>query len=337
MLYALIVGMTVPLKVGILEVSPSQADAGTKLSLEVKAYNSNFDKATNRAWLKLDSVHTLESIGINVVDARNLVLTFQLPEHLPVLKNGVANLIVTNEKDGPAVFPSAIFIKPLDSNNMQLGSSIWSGAKLTGTNYREGFLFPYRNILVETIRNIYYHVSLWFAMFILFFTSMITAILYIIKKDSKYDHLSSSFATAGMLFGILGTLTGMIWAKHTWGAYWTTDVKLNMTAVSLLIYMAYFILRSSIQDTDRQRVVSSAFNIFAFAAIIPLIFVIPRLTDSLHPGNGGNPALGGEDLDNKMRMVFYPAVIGFTLIGVWLSQIYFRFKRLEEKQLEKDL
>ena len=65
--------------------------------------------------------------------------------------------------------------------------------------------------------------------------------------------------------------------------------------------------------------------------IIPLLFVIPRMTDSLHPGNGGNPAFGGEDLDNTMRMVFYPAVIAWTLLGLWISNILFRLKRVEER------
>ncbi len=72
------------------------------------------------------------------------------------------------------------------------------------------------------------------------------------------------------------------------------------------------------------------YNVFAFVALIPLIFVIPRLTDSLHPGAGGNPALGGEDLDNTMRMIFYPAIIGWTLLGAWMAQLNYRIDRLAD-------
>jgi heme exporter protein C len=78
---------------------------------------------------------------------------------------------------------------------------------------------------------------------------------------------------------------------------------------------------------------ASAYNIFAFIALIPLVFVIPRLTDSLHPGNGGNPALGGEDLDNTLRMIFYPSIIGLTLIGVWMASLYYRVIKAREKIL----
>ena len=74
---------------------------------------------------------------------------------------------------------------------------------------------------------------------------------------------------------------------------------------------------------------SAAYNIFAFVAMIPLVFVIPRLTSSLHPGNGGNPALGGEDLDNTLRLVFYPAVLGMMCLGTWMASLYYRVRRMK--------
>lgn len=127
----------------------------------------------------------------------------------------------------------------------------------------------------------------------------------------------------------MGLITGAIWAKNTWGQYWSGDIKQNMTAIALLIYAAYFILWKSFRDDQVRLRISSVFTIFAYVAMIPLIFVIPRLYDSLHPGNGGNPALGGEDLDNTMRMVFYPGVIGFILLGIWLTGLYYRMSKIE--------
>src|SRR5690606_31379887 len=103
---------------------------------------------------------------------------------------------------------------------------------------------------------------------------------------------------------------------------------------AILIYLAYFVLRSSFDDFDKRARIAAVYNIFAFAALIPLLFVIPRMTDSLHPGSGGNPAMGGEDLDNTMRMIFYPAIIGWTLMGVWISQILFRILRLRYKLMD---
>ena len=101
--------------------------------------------------------------------------------------------------------------------------------------------------------------------------------------------------------GLLGLTTGMIWAQFTWGAFWVNDPKLNGTAVTLLIYLAYFILRNSIENQDSKARISAIYNIIAFVMMIVFIGVLPRITDSLHPGNGGNPAFGNYDLDSNMH------------------------------------
>jgi len=88
-----------------------------------------------------------------------------------------------------------------------------------------------------------------------------------------------------------------------------------MSATAMLVYCAYWFLRASISDVDTRARLSAVYNIFSFVCLMILVMVIPRFTDSLHPGNGGNPALGGEDLDNTLRAVFYPAIIGYTLLG----------------------
>ena len=92
-------------------------------------------------------------------------------------------------------------------------------------------------------------------------------------------------------------------------------------------------LRDSIQDIDKKARISAVYNIFAYAFLFPSIWIIPRLLESLHPGGEGNPALNPKDIDAKMRMVFYPAVIGWTLLGVWMVSLKVRMKNLKEKTL----
>ncbi|MFT6937764.1 MAG: heme exporter protein C [Saprospiraceae bacterium] len=108
-----------------------------------------------------------------------------------------------------------------------------------------------------------------------------------------------------------------------------------MSAIALLIYMAYFVLRSSFDDEQQQARLSAIYNIFAFVSLVPLLFIIPRMYDSLHPGNGGNPAFGSEDLDNTMRMVFYPAVIGWTLLGFWIANLLARMGNIKMWWIEQ--
>ena len=130
---------------------------------------------------------------------------------------------------------------------------------------------------------------------------------------------------------MLGIITGALWANYQWGSPWVGDPKQNGAAIALLVYFAYFILRGSLSNEDQRARLSAVYNIFAFAAMIPLIFIIPRLTDSMHPGSGGNPGFNMYDLDNRMRLVFYPAVAGWILLGFWITSLFIRLRTIEEK------
>jgi len=211
-----------------------------------------------------------------------------------------------------------------------------------------GFMSPIPKlpILRETIRNLFYHVPMWFAMITMMLTSMIYGIKQLGQKNFvpsegklnnflQNDTKSVLFATTGLLFSFLGLVTGMLWAKFTWGAFWTNDPKLNGTAITILIYLAYFVLRGSIEDREKKARISAVYNIFAFFLMIVFIGVLPRITDSLHPGNGGNPAFSNYDLDSSMRWVFYPAVLGWILTGFWITSIKVRMKILEDKLTKK--
>jgi heme exporter protein C len=338
LIYAFTVGMLVPLKPGILSVSPASLRTGQSAQVKVLGYNSNYDKAkaSLRAWLKLDEEKALQAESIEVLNDRELMASFQIPDYLPVSRRVQDfTIVVDNEIDGYSLRPSAVVVTQ-DSLDPSMGQQLWVNQPIEGLHNKEGMTFPFRNILEEGIRNTYFHVALWFAMLFLFIGSLTYSIRFLRKQDLDWDRRAAATTQIGTLLGILGLITGAIWAKYTWGAFWSWDVKQNMTAIALLIYLAYFILRSSFEDPEKRARIAAVYNIFAFVALIPLIYVIPRLTDSLHPGAGGNPALGGEDLDNTMRMVFYPAIIGWTLLGYWMASLSYRAERLRQLVLEED-
>ncbi len=208
-----------------------------------------------------------------------------------------------------------------------------------------GLLLPVPELpqLGETIRNLYFHVCMWFAMMILYTFSVVYSIKYLRTSSFKFDIKAKAYADVGTFMGLLGYSTGAIWASYTWAdpnnpAYASfgsimREPKLIGAAMALLIYGAYFVLRSSIIDMDQRARVSAVFNIFSYAMLFPSIWIIPRLLPSLHPGQEGNPALNFNDIDLRMRIVFYPAVIGWTLIGAWITNIKIRTEMIREKNI----
>ena len=203
---------------------------------------------------------------------------------------------------------------------------------------------PHLPILNETIRNLYFHVARWFGMMILFIVSFVYSIKYLRGFNYRNDIYAKQFAALGSLFGILGYTTGAIWVSVTWLTDQSQSIgsvmkepKLIGAAIALLIYGAYFVLRGSFTDIDKRARISAVYNIFAFVMLFPSIWIIPRLVGSLHPGapgsDSGNPALNFKDVDLRLRMVFYPAVLGWTLLGVWIATLKIRLQLMNDKSL----
>src|SRR5882672_10861309 len=197
-----------------------------------------------------------------------------------------------------------------------------------------GFLgpVPARPILNETIRNYYFHIAMWFSMMIFFITSLVYSIKYLRTNDHIFDIYALEYARIGILFGVLGLVTGSLWAGFTWGAFWSNDPKQLGAVVALLIYLAYLVLRNSMTDMDKRARIGAVYNIFAFAMLFPTIWIIPRMVESLHPGGpGGNPAFN--NLDSRMRLLFYPvSVPGWTLLGIWITSLRIRLRLLQERR-----
>ncbi len=193
---------------------------------------------------------------------------------------------------------------------------------------------PRQAILNETVRNLYFHVTMWFAMTTFLFISLIYSIRYLRSGKISEDDKAVEFVNSGILFGMIGFATGALWGNYTWGSPLPKDPKILSAAIAMLAYFAYVILRGAFDDEQKRARITSVYNIFAFVIFNVLIYILPRMTDTLHPGQGGNPGFNIYDNDNIMKPVFYPAILGWILLGVWITTLRVRLKKAERNLTE---
>lgn len=193
-----------------------------------------------------------------------------------------------------------------------------------------GFLVEIPETMIgQAMRNLFFHVGMWFAMLAMLTTSFVYSLRYLKKFDVKQDIIAVEAAQVGLMFGVLGILTGMLWARFTWGSFWVKDPKLNGVAVGMFIYLAYLVLRGSVDDRGKKAKIGAVYNIFAFPLWIVFVLVMPRLSgESIHPGTESSPILPNH-LEPSLRLVFYPAMIGWILLGFWILQLGVRIRKIE--------
>ncbi len=338
LLYVFTAGLMVPLKPGITHITPETAKTGQTVELQFHGYNSFYTRSAAsdiRIWLEYDSLNAIAGQNIRILSDTALSATFTFPAELPGNKQSVMlNAIVDHPADGVSLLPGAIEVS-LDTS-AAAGTASWTRNLVSELHIKSDFTFPYRNVIYESIRNTYFHVPMWFVLMFLFMASVVYSVRYLNNPQPDFDRKAAGYAETGLLFGGLGLITGMLWAHFAWGAAWSNDIKQLMTVVTLLIYLAYFILRRSFDEPEKGARLAAVYNIFAFASLIPLLYIVPRMFASLHPGATGNPAFGSEDLDNTMRMVFYPSIIGFTLLGFWIANLRIRYQRVADKSMGLD-
>ena len=197
-----------------------------------------------------------------------------------------------------------------------------------------GFLIevPDIPILEQTSRNLFFHVSMWFTMYAMFMVGFYYSIRYLAAPDQLYDIKAEAATKAGIIFGICGLLTGSLWARFTWGTWWTfSEPKMNLAALALMIFVAYFVLRSAFDDPEKRAKIAAVYNIFGVTTIPFLLYIIPRQLTSLHPGADGNPAFS-EITAPELRFVFYPAIIGFIGLATWIYNVMYRYEAVKFRQ-----
>lgn len=327
-IYSSFAGLYLPLRPGIETINYGELVANQPLRITVTGYNTRFaTEAKSLQFYLQDFKQLLKADTVKAISDNEAIAIFNLPQ---AFGSNTLHLIALSDKDGLMKLNEAVIV---DSTMVNKAFGLRNDVLTTDKLESDTFGFPYQHNLYETSRNLFFHVPMWFAMIVLFGVSVFYSIKYLSSGNELDDFKAVEAINIGVIFGLCGIVTGAVWAKFTWGQAWSFDVKQNFSAISLLLYFAYLVLRNAIDEEQKRAKISAIYNIFAFPMMVVLLFVLPRLADSLHPGNGGNPGFNAYDLDSHMRMVFYPACLGWILIGYWIYTLLVRTRILEKNNL----
>ncbi|MDR2711801.1 MAG: cytochrome c biogenesis protein CcsA [Clostridiales bacterium] len=173
------------------------------------------------------------------------------------------------------------------------------------------------------VRIMFFHIPMAWVAVLGFLLSAWWAIRYLRTKQMRYHLLSSSAARLGLIFCLLATGSGAIFAKLTWGAYWNWDPRQTTIFILLLIYGAYISLEASVEDPVRRANAAAVYTLFSFITVPFLVFIIPRFFESLHPEPLINNA-GKIQMDSIMIGVLLAALAGITGLFLWLLQYWMK-------------
>ena len=195
--------------------------------------------------------------------------------------------------------------------------------------------FPIIPGLEDKARNIFFHVPVAWTSVLGFLVALYYGFKYLRTKNLDYDIKSVSSAGLGMLFCLLATVTGSIWAKFNWGSFWNWDPRETSIFILLLIYGAYFALRSALGSDEVRARLSAVYAILAGLTAPFFIFIMPRIVGGLHPGakgdTSGSTPVAQLHMPPNMRFVFFAGLIGFSLLFIWLLNVRIRAARVEHQ------
>lgn len=200
------------------------------------------------------------------------------------------------------------------------------------------FTLPYIIGLGERARIIFFHVPMSWVAVVAYLMSMIFAIMFLRTGNIENDVKSAAVASVGTLYAILATTTGAVWAKFNWGSFWNWDPRETSIFLLLMVYAAYFLLRSAIKEPMKRARLSSAYSIVAFVTVPFLIFVLPRILPGLHPGSADDSNIGpllspkSDAINVVKQYIFGWSLFSFTLVFFWLTNLKIRATTLLQRE-----
>ncbi len=185
----------------------------------------------------------------------------------------------------------------------------------------------------EASRIFYFHIPQAWLCVVAFAMSAFYSVRFLKNRRLIHDDFAADTARLGFIFCFLATITGSIFAKVTWGSFWNWDPRETSIFILLLIYGAYFALRSAVEDEDRRATLSAAYSIFAFVTVPFLVFVVPRIVPSLHPTDSVIDENLKFTMGVQVRTIFFSSLAAFSVLYFWMLSLTKKLNRLKRSQM----
>lgn len=344
--YVLIGGLLLPLNPGITGVNKSLLYSDSVQTITVKTYQFPKHTVIRKVWLRTtipnkQGAFSFFEAKVFAQDKVDITKTFAIQTHCILGNSDVKSqdLDLWVEYNNDLIFlPKSFYLKKSIKDTIQKSANFADFNTKDRPNNSKGLTFPNRVTLNESIRNLFYHVPMWFSMILLLAVAAIFGIRYLTNGNLENEYRFDALIKVGIVCGVLGMITGATWARATWGSWWPKDdPKLNGVAIGMLMYLAYLVLRSTLTDPYQKARISAIYSVFVFPIFIALIAIMPKLAEnSLHPGSGDSVGFNQYDLNSTLRMFFWPAVISWIALFWWIADIVYRLRKIEELQLQKE-
>ena len=189
-----------------------------------------------------------------------------------------------------------------------------------------------KGFIGESSRILFFHVPMAWVSFLAFIAAAVWSALYLWRgRQPRHDRAAAVAIELGLLFGVLATVTGAIWARIMWGAYWNWDPRQTSILISLLFYGAYLALRSAIDDENTRGRLAAAYALLGMVVTPFLFWVVPRITYSLHPDPVVN-SQGKVNMESRMQIVLYASGLGFIALFFWIHNLQCRLRAHSERR-----
>ncbi len=195
------------------------------------------------------------------------------------------------------------------------------------------FYAPTERVMGIVQKIFYFHLPLAFMAFLSYFVAFVCGVLYLIKKDIKWDIIGSGSVEIGVVFTTLVLITGSLWARPIWNTWWTWDPRLTSSLILWLIYVAYLILRTSVEQAEKRATFCAVMAIVGFLDV-PIVFLSARLWRTIHP-----VVIKSKSIDMEPAMITVLAISMSAFLLFWITLIRIRsrvdFMELRIRTLEK--